>query len=77
MRRALTVFAIMFLPCLIIAQETGSVVEKHSVTIDDLLSFKSIGNPRISPDGEYVLYVFTKPDLKKNERKRWPKSSPK
>ena len=41
-------------------------VEKHAVTIEDMMSMKSVGDLRMSPDGKYILYTLTTPDLKEN-----------
>jgi len=35
-------------------------------TIDQLLSFKSVAHPRISPDGKFVAYELTETDWKEN-----------
>ena len=51
-----------------VAQETEKATEPHPVSIDDLLSFRTVGDPQISPDGKWILYVVTAPDLKKNDR---------
>ncbi|MGC1620319.1 MAG: S9 family peptidase, partial [Candidatus Acidiferrum sp.] len=41
---------------------------KRGVTPEDNFSFKSIGDPHISPDGKVVAYVLTVVDQKKNRR---------
>jgi dipeptidyl aminopeptidase/acylaminoacyl peptidase len=41
---------------------------KRSVTAEDYLSFKFVGDPHISPDGKVVAYVLTVIDQKKNRR---------
>jgi dipeptidyl aminopeptidase/acylaminoacyl peptidase len=39
---------------------------KRPMTIDDLLHFKRVSDPQISPDGKHVVYVVGVPDLEKN-----------
>lgn len=41
-------------------------VEKRVVTIEDMMSMKSIGDLQMSPDGKYILYTLTTPNLEKN-----------
>ena len=46
---------------------------KHTPTIPEALSLKSIGSPRISPDGRFVVYELQQADWKGNEyvRQLW------
>src|SRR5262249_34388864 len=39
---------------------------KRPMTVDDLLKFKRVSDPQISPDGKHVVYVVGVPDLEKN-----------
>jgi dipeptidyl aminopeptidase/acylaminoacyl peptidase len=39
---------------------------KRPMTIDDLLHFKRVSDPQVSPDGNWVVYVVGVPDLEKN-----------
>jgi dipeptidyl aminopeptidase/acylaminoacyl peptidase len=68
MRRYLLVALLILSFVSIAAQEESSPAEAHAVTIDDLLTFRTVGDVQISPDGRWILYVVTTPDLKKNER---------
>jgi dipeptidyl aminopeptidase/acylaminoacyl peptidase len=45
--------------------QSGQV--KRNLEIDDFFKFRSLGDPRISPDGEWVAYTVTERDLKKDE----------
>ncbi len=38
----------------------------RSLTVDDFFAVKSVGAPRVSPDGKYVAYTIGTPDLKKD-----------
>lgn len=39
---------------------------KHTPTLDELLSMKSLSTPRISPDGKFVAYMVQETDWKEN-----------
>src|SRR5262245_37216241 len=43
-----------------------AAAETRSMTIDDLLAFKRVSDPQISPDGRTVAYVTTTVDMAKN-----------
>ncbi len=38
----------------------------RTLTVDDFFALKSVGSPRVSPDGKYVAYTIGTPDLKKD-----------
>src|SRR5579864_3156089 len=40
---------------------------KHTPTIDESLSLKSVNSPMISPDGRFVAYRMTETNWKDNE----------
>src|SRR5213083_2466572 len=44
----------------------GLSAQKRAITIDDYLALKSVGNPRLSPDGKWVAYTVTEQSLKDN-----------
>jgi dipeptidyl aminopeptidase/acylaminoacyl peptidase len=44
------------------AQDDG-----RPMTVDDLLALQSVGDPQISPDGEWVAYTVRKRDLEEDE----------
>ena len=52
---------LVFLPTVLSAQ-----TESESLTIDDLMSLKSVSNPQVSPDGEWVVYSVSKRDMDKD-----------
>jgi dipeptidyl aminopeptidase/acylaminoacyl peptidase len=42
--------------------------EKRAVTVDDQFRFLDVGDPQISPDGEWVLYTVTSTDVAADRR---------
>ncbi|MGB7468628.1 MAG: hypothetical protein WBW58_04600, partial [Candidatus Acidiferrum sp.] len=44
------------------AQETG----KHAITFNDLIQMHRVGEAQISPDGKWVAYTVTTPDVEAN-----------
>ena len=42
---------------------------QHPITFDDLASIRRIGAPRVSPDGKWIAYDASTPDLAKNARR--------
>jgi len=40
---------------------------KRALTIDDLLKLKRVGNPQLSPEGQWVAYTITEVDLEKDK----------
>jgi len=49
-----------------IAAKNASAQDKPVVTLDDLLSLKTVMDAQISPDGSQVLYVVSVPDFEAN-----------
>lgn len=47
---------------------TAASAAKRGVTPEDYFAFENIADPRISPDGRQVAYVFSTIDLKQNRR---------
>src|ERR1700738_3322942 len=45
----------------LIAQEA-----KHPITFDDLIQLHRVGDPKISPDGKWVAYSVSTPDMNAN-----------
>ncbi len=41
---------------------------KRAITLDDLVKFKSVGDPQRSPDGKWVAYVVGTTDAEKDKR---------
>jgi len=40
---------------------------QHPITIADLLNIKTVGNPQISPDGQWIAFTVSEIDLKKDK----------
>jgi dipeptidyl aminopeptidase/acylaminoacyl peptidase len=40
--------------------------QRRPLTVDDIFSFKNVGDPRISPDGAWVAYTVSQMDQKKD-----------
>jgi dipeptidyl aminopeptidase/acylaminoacyl peptidase len=60
-------FVMLLLPGLAHAQAMQSAQAKHTPTIDESLSLKSVGSPMISPDGRFVAYRMNETNWKDNE----------
>tara|TARA_B100000686_G_C16800948_1_gene985998 strand:+ start:2169 stop:4163 length:1995 start_codon:yes stop_codon:yes gene_type:complete len=58
----LSLFTGFFLPTLIMANE-------RPITIDDLLTVGSVGNPQVSPDGRWVAYTVSSRDFDEDKRR--------
>lgn len=65
MNKSLTLALILISACwsFVLPQE-----EKRPMDIDDLWKFSRAGSPRISPDGEQILYTVTENDWESNGR---------
>ena len=40
---------------------------ERSITIDDILAMKSVGDPQVSPDGEWVAYTVRQRDMEEDK----------
>jgi dipeptidyl aminopeptidase/acylaminoacyl peptidase len=45
-----------------------TAVKPHPMTLNDVFRLKDVGNPKVSPDGNWVLYTVSSVDLKKDDR---------
>jgi len=45
----------------------AAFAQPHPLTFEDLLSFQRIGSPQVSPDGKWIAYDASTPDLKANK----------
>src|SRR4051794_24647707 len=45
----------------------GQAADKRSVTVDDLMKIRNVGEIRVTPDGSAVAYVLTVLDEEKNK----------
>lgn len=57
----------MLLAVLLLALVAGpGAQERRLLKVDDLFALKSVGDPRISPDGQWVAYTVSQMDAKKD-----------
>ncbi|MGA2812811.1 MAG: S9 family peptidase [Candidatus Acidiferrum sp.] len=58
----------VFCSALVSAGTTASAQEtaKHAITFDDLIRIHRVGDPQISPDGRWIAYAVSTPDLEAN-----------
>jgi len=47
--------------------QTASAVERHSFSVHDMLAMKRISDPRVSPDGRWIVFVLRTTDLEANK----------
>jgi dipeptidyl aminopeptidase/acylaminoacyl peptidase len=43
-------------------------MQRHPLTLSDVFRVKDVGDPKLSPDGKWVLYTVSSMDLKKDRR---------
>ncbi len=60
MRAALTL--------LLILTVTPAAAQRRPVTIDDQFRFADVGDPQLSPDGEWIAYTVTTTDVAADRR---------
>lgn len=53
---------------LLVAVVSAQAAERRPVTVDDQFRFADVGDPQISPDGEWVLYTVTTTDVAADRR---------
>ena len=44
-----------------------AALAQHPLTFEDMLSLRRIGAPQVSPDGKWIAYDASTPDLKANK----------
>ena len=71
--KTIACFVLACLACNLIAANAATadrlqIEGKRGVTAEDYYSFKSVSDPRISPDGKLVAFVLTTVDQKQNRR---------
>ena len=54
--------ALVFAGVISSAQESA----KHAITFDDLIHMHRVADPQISPDGQWIAYAVSTPDLEAN-----------
>ncbi|SVB45931.1 uncharacterized protein METZ01_LOCUS198785, partial [marine metagenome] len=57
----LSLLTAFFLPTLNMAND-------RPLTVDDLLALESVGNPQVSPDGQWVAYTVSSRDMEEDKR---------
>lgn len=53
---------------LFLSGTTPSSAQQRSIGIDDLFELKSVGNPQISPEGDWIAYTVSSMDKKTDKR---------
>src|SRR2546425_7342431 len=53
---------------LALAPGPGFADERRFISLDDIPRFRSVGDPRVSPDGNWVAYTVTTQDLKADRK---------
>ena len=46
-----------------VASGAASAQDLRTLTIDDMFAIQRVGDPQISPDGEWVAYTVSKTDF--------------
>jgi dipeptidyl aminopeptidase/acylaminoacyl peptidase len=64
-RFGLLLLSLAFAPVAPVIAQTA--VKPHLITIKDVMHIKSVGNPKVSPDGKWVLYTVKTANMKKDE----------
>jgi dipeptidyl aminopeptidase/acylaminoacyl peptidase len=67
---------ILLLPCTKLGlayAQAAAAVAKRALTVDDYFDIKTVSDPQISPEGKWIAYTVTTPDLKedKNKERIW------
>lgn len=70
MKKILKVMAVASVGCAMVFGSIGSGVRaqdaKHAITFDDLIKLQRVAEPAISPDGKWVAYTVSVPDMEAN-----------
>ena len=64
-RRRLSSLSLLFVlisACVLVAQTT-----RHPLKLDDLMRFRNVNDPQVSPDGKFVAYVVSTVDVKEDK----------
>lgn len=59
-------FATLLAPVVLAAAAFAQTPAKHAIAFDDLITLHRIASPQVSPDGKWVVYSVTTPDLEAN-----------
>src|SRR4051794_33460147 len=65
-RHAVRTLVVLFLACLTLAGRPLHAQDKakRPMTVDDMMKIRNVSDPKISPDGETVVYVISEVDFK-------------
>jgi Tol biopolymer transport system component len=60
----------LILPAFVLALGVGadSAAQRRPVAVDDQFRFQDVGNPELSPDGEWIVYSVTTTDVAADRR---------
>jgi dipeptidyl aminopeptidase/acylaminoacyl peptidase len=61
--------ALTLIAAVITVYPTASAAESHPFNVRDLVAFKRISDPQISPDGQWIVYAVSALDLEANQRR--------
>jgi dipeptidyl aminopeptidase/acylaminoacyl peptidase len=67
--RKITYVLILSLSCNFLLATDEDTITKKAISIEDYFMIKDVGNPQISPDGEWIAYVLTTTSLEKDAKK--------
>lgn len=56
---SLSLLLVLICTCVLVAQTT-----RHPLKLDDLMRFRNVNDPQVSPDGKFVAYVVSMVDVK-------------
>ncbi|HET7102306.1 MAG TPA: S9 family peptidase, partial [Terriglobia bacterium] len=61
-------FLRLILTCILATATLPALAQaKHALTFDDLMKIQRISDPQVSPDGKWIAYVVSTPDLHANK----------
>jgi Tol biopolymer transport system component len=64
-----TFILILSLSCNFLIATDEDTITKRAISIEDYFMIKDVGNPQISPDGEWIAYMLTTTSLEKDTKK--------
>jgi len=70
MRRGARVVGLAVAVLVTVVTAAGQTAEKRAITFKDLISLHRLSEPQISPDGKWIAYSVSSPDLEANHAVR-------
>ncbi len=67
--KKITLILILFLSYNFLFAVNQDTITKRAISIDDYFMIKDVGNPQISPGGQWIAYTLTTTSLKKDTKK--------